>query len=342
MTTRLSTYAVANGHFVKAEVSPGALLGDSSVMQDVKKQIERVAATTATVLITGESGSGKELVARIIHESSPRRAGPFIAINCAAIPESLIEAELFGHEKGSFTGAVKSHQGVFERARGGTLLLDEISEMSIAVQSRLLRVLQNYRFYRVGGSEEMSTDVRIIAATNCNLVAAVHAHEFRADLLYRLAVFPIKVPPLRARGDDIILLASHFLAQLNAASGEQKRFVPGTEEFLRAHDWPGNVRELRNCIERAFIMCDDVVALDSSLLMPLAGSTADDEACIPVRIGSRLADVERQLIVATLDRFGGNKRHAAEVLGCSVKTLYNKLHLYQAADGNGCPQAAMS
>jgi DNA-binding NtrC family response regulator len=339
--TRVSTFQ-ANGRCINGDQLPGVLLGESSAMQEVRKQIERVAATNATVLVTGESGSGKELVARTIHECSARSSGPFIAINCAAIPESLIEAELFGHEKGSFTGAVKSHQGVFERARGGTLLLDEISEMSIAVQSRLLRVLQNYRFYRVGGSEEMSSDVRIIAATNCNLVAAVQAHEFRADLLYRLAVFPIKVPPLRARGDDILLLAAHFLAQLNAASGENKRFAPGTDEFLRAHDWPGNVRELRNCIERGFIMCDDELTLDSSLLMPLAGGTADEEACIPVRIGSRLADVERQLIVATLDRFGGNKRHAAEVLGCSVKTLYNKLHLYQAAEDHGFPQAALS
>jgi DNA-binding NtrC family response regulator len=339
---RLTTVTTINGGGLKADLMPGMLLGESPVMQDLKKQIDRVAATSATVLITGESGSGKELVARTIHEYSDRASGPFIAINCAAIPESLIEAELFGHEKGSFTGAVKSHQGVFERARGGTLLLDEISEMSIAVQSRLLRVLQNYRFYRVGGSEELSTDVRIIAATNCNLVAAVHAHEFRADLLYRLAVFPIKVPPLRTRGDDIVLLALHFLEQLNASSGERKRFAPGTEEFLRAHEWPGNVRELRNCIERGFIMSDDEVELDSSLLMPLAGAAPDDAACIPVRIGSRLADVERQLIVATLDRFGGNKRHAAEVLGCSVKTLYNKLHLYQAADGQSLPHPALS
>jgi DNA-binding NtrC family response regulator len=253
-----------------------------------------------------------------------------------------MESELFGHEKGAFTGAAARHTGLFREANGGTLLLDEISEMSVAVQSRLLRVLQNYRFYRVGGTEELSSDVRILAATNCNLVAAVHAHEFRADLLYRLAVFPIRVPPLRARGDDITLLADHFLRQLNAASGEHKRFAPGTEEFLRAHDWPGNVRELRNCIERGFIMSDDDVTLDPSLLMPLSGAAGNDENCIPVRIGSRLADVERQLIVATLDRFGGNKRHAAEVLGCSVKTLYNKLHLYQAADEHGFPQAALS
>jgi DNA-binding NtrC family response regulator len=317
------------------------LLGDSPIMQEIHKLIDRVAATDATVLITGESGSGKELVARTIHERSARSRGPFIAINCAAIPEGLIEAELFGHEKGSFTGATRTHEGVFERARGGTLFFDEISEMSIEVQSRLLRVLQTYKFYRVGGTAEVSSDVRIVAATNCDLVTAVRKRGFRADLLYRLAVFPMNVPPLRERGDDVVLLARHFLSQLNESSGEAKRLAPGTEAFLRAHDWPGNVRELRNCIERSYIMADRDVALDSSLLIPLLSNNQANGACIPVRIGTRLADIERQVIVATLERYGGNKRHAAAVLGCSVKTIYNKLHLYDVADAQDVPEVAL-
>jgi DNA-binding NtrC family response regulator len=310
-------------------------------MQHMLQLIDRVAATDSTVLITGESGTGKELVSRAIHDTSPRAHGPFIPVNCAAIPESLIEAELFGHEKGSFTGAVRTHQGVFERGRGGTLFLDEIAEMAPPVQSRLLRVLQTSSFYRVGGTDEVSSDVRVIAATNCDLVVAVRAREFRADLLYRLAVFPLHVPPLRSRGDDVRLLAEHFLEQLNDAAGTSKVFGPQAVEFLANHTWPGNVRELRNSIERGFIMADGEVALEPAVPIGLEPAAEDDAACIRVRIGSRLADVERQVIIATLGQLGGNKRRTAATLGCSVKTLYNKLHQYRMRDGCDMPAAAL-
>lgn len=336
---RLESIALLGGK----TVSNTLLLGESAPMQHLQHLINRVASTDATVLITGESGSGKEQVSRTIHERSGRANGPFIAVNCAAIPESLIEAELFGHEKGSFTGAVRTHQGVFERARGGTLLLDEISEMSFKVQSRLLRVLQTGCFYRVGGTAEVSSDARVIAATNCDLAAAVRAREFRADLLYRLAVFPIHVPPLRTRGDDIQRLADHFLSELNVSAGQEKYFAPETAHFLREYTWPGNVRELRNCVERGFILADREIRLDPSLLMSLsAPDDADDGTCISLRVGTCLADMERQLIVATLDQFSGNKRRAAEVLGCSVKTLYNKLHHYQLTSRDSLPEAAIS
>lgn len=305
------------------------LLGASAAIQRVRTVARRVAPTDATVLVTGESGVGKELVARIIHDQSRRAAGPFVAINCGAIPENLIEAELFGHEKGSFTGAVRTHLGVFERACGGTLLLDEISEMPLNMQTRLLRVLQTRRFYRVGGSAEIETDVRIIAATNRNVADAVSHRELRQDLLYRLAVFPIHVPPLRTRGDDAILLATAFLDSLNEQAATTKHFREDAGQFLLNHDWPGNVRELRNCVERAFILADHELVLDESLLLPRLGDAEDLTDCIALRIGTRLDEAERQLIMATLDESAGNKRKAAAILGCSIKTLYNKLQHYR-------------
>jgi DNA-binding NtrC family response regulator len=324
-----------------AAAGRGALIGASRPMQHMLQLIDRVAATDSTVLITGESGTGKELVSRAIHATSPRASGPFIPVNCAAIPESLIEAELFGHEKGSFTGAVRTHQGVFERGRGGTLFLDEIAEMAPPVQSRLLRVLQTSSFFRVGGTSEVSSDVRVIAATNSDLVDAVRAREFRADLLYRLAVFPLHVPPLRSRGNDIRLLAEHFLAQLNEAAGTAKVFGPQALEFLANHHWPGNVRELRNSVERGFIMADTEIALESAMPAGLDSATNDDGPWIRVRIGTPLADVEREVIIATLDQLGGNKRRTAATLGCSVKTLYNKLHQYRMLDGHDVPELAL-
>ena len=307
------------------------ILGESTGIQKVRSVARRVAPTDATVLITGESGVGKELVARSIHDHSHRAEGPFVAINCGAIPETLIEAELFGHEKGSFTGAVRTHYGVFERAGGGTLFLDEISEMPLNMQTRLLRVLQTRRFYRVGGNAELTADVRIIAATNRDVADAVRSRELREDLLYRLAVFPIHVPPLRARGEDAILLARAFLAELNEAAGTHKPFRHDAEQFLRGHDWPGNVRELRNCIERAFILADNEVVLDDSLLLGCHRDRDDLCDCIALRVGTRLDEAERQLILATLDESAGNKRRAAAMLGCSIKTLYNKLQHYRLA-----------
>ena len=305
----------------------GFLLGESPALLEVFRLIEKVGPTEASVLLTGESGSGKELAARSIHECSPRSGGPFIAINCGAIPAGLIEAELFGCEDSS--GAIRAHAGVFERAQGGTLLLDEVTEMPLDMQTRLLRVLETRKFYPVGASTEFSTDVRVIAATNRCPLQAVQSGQLREDLLYRLAVFPVEMPPLRSRGGDVELLAEHFLAELNARARTQKRLSALARMTLKQHSWPGNIRELKNCIERAFILGD--AFLELAPLIPggaREGSPASDSERLNIRVGSRIYDMERSLIEATLDYFKGNKRRAADALGCSLKTLYNKLNGY--------------
>ena len=308
----------------------GPLLGNSEAMLEVFRLIERVGPTDAGVLLTGESGSGKELAAQSIHDRSARRGGPFTAVNCGAIPAGLIEAELFGYEKGSFTGAVRAHAGVFERAQGGTLLLDEVTEMPLDMQIRLLRVLETKKFFRVGANAEFVSDVRVIAATNRCPLLAVQNGRLREDLLYRLAVFPIDLPPLRSRGSDVDLLAEQFLADLNAAAQTSKRFSALSRMTLKQHTWPGNVRELKNCIERAFILCDQTLEL-APLIQNPNGRGADlhgGRERLDIRVGSRIYDMERSLIEATLEYFKGNKRRAADALGCSLKTLYNKLNGY--------------
>jgi DNA-binding NtrC family response regulator len=307
----------------------GAIIGSSAPMRRVFDMIDRVAPTDVTVLIIGESGSGKELVAQSVHERSTRIAGPFVAINCGAIPATLIEAELFGYEKGSFTGASRAHAGVFERARGGTLFLDEITEMPIEMQTRLLRVLETQRFCRVGGTQDVVTDIRVVAATNRDPFRAVKDGKLREDVLYRLAVFPIQVPPLRDRGEDVLMLAEHFLHERNAAAGTQKFLSPQALAHLQHHPWPGNVRELKNAVERAFILADhdlDLVPLGAASGTGSFGATS--AAAIHVPVGARLDQAERSLIEATLQHYQGNKRRAAQVLGCSLKTLYNKLKGY--------------
>jgi two-component system response regulator HydG len=289
----------------------GALLGASPAMQEVFRLIERVGPTEAGVLLTGESGSGKELAARSIHECSSRRAAPFIAISCGAMPARLMETEL-------------------ERAQGGTLLLDEVTEMPLEMQTRLLRVLETRKFYRAGSNTEFSADVRIIAATNRCPLQAVQNGRLREDLLYRLAVFPIEMPPLRERGDDVEQLAEHFLSNLNAHGRTQKRLSAMARMTLKRHTWPGNVRELKNCVERAFILGDTVLEL-SPLIQGADARDSDqvsDDKRLDIRVGSRIHDMERSLIEATLDYFKGNKRRAADALGCSLKTLYNKLNGY--------------
>ena len=321
--------------------TPSLLSGASPAMQEVFRLIDRVGPTEASVLLTGESGSGKELAAKAIHERSSRRSGPFIAINCGAIPAGLIEAELFGFEKGSFTGAVRGHAGVFERADGGTLLLDEITEMPLDMQTRLLRVLETKKFYRVGANTELSTDVRVIAATNRCPLQAVQSGQLREDLLYRLAVFPIHMPPLRDRGNDIDLLAEQFLDDLNIQAAAQKRFTALSRMTLRQHSWPGNVRELKNCIERAFILGDQWIELAPLIQKPTpdSGAPAGDRERLDIRVGSRIYDMERSLIEATLEYFQGNKRRAADALGCSLKTLYNKLNGYAQRRAGGFAQS---
>ncbi|MGA8708959.1 MAG: sigma-54 dependent transcriptional regulator [Steroidobacteraceae bacterium] len=308
------------------------MVGRSSAIQAVRELVEKVAPTDATVLISGESGSGKELVAQAIHARSPRGSGPFLGINCGALPPTLIESELFGFERGSFTGASRSHAGMVERASGGTLFLDEVTEMSADMQTRLLRFLETQRFFRVGGSHELHTDVRVVAATNRSPVQAVREGAMREDLLYRLAVFPISLAPLRERGEDVVLLANHFLDELNGRHGSAKSFSAAARRTLHEYTWPGNVRELKNAIERAFIICEQELELQPmNIHAPGNARTArsDNDGGIQVPIGSSLAQAERWLIEATLAHWAGNKNRAARTLGCSLKTLYNKLAAYE-------------
>jgi DNA-binding NtrC family response regulator len=308
-------------------------------MRRIYEQVSRVAGTAVTVLIEGESGTGKELVAKSIHQLSRRRSRPFLAINCGAISPHLMESEIFGHEKGSFTGANRQHQGFFERAHGGTLFLDEITEMPLDLQVKLLRVLETGTFNRVGSTDMQTTDVRVIAATNRVPEKAVAEGKLREDLLYRLNVFPVRLPPLRDRPDDIQLLADHFLKEICEAEGQQKRFSPAAYSAMAAHDWPGNVRELRNVVQRAFVMSRDATISDAWLELGSSKSARSEEMpLLAIRVGTSIADAERTLILATLEHYDGQKERTAAVLGVSLKTLYNRLKEY-AVDtppkGNG-------
>jgi len=306
----------------------GPLIGASTAMQKVYDLIARVSRTEATIVITGETGTGKELVAQTVHEQSRRHKEPFLPINCGAVSPNLIESELFGHERGSFTGADRVHRGYFERANRGTLFLDEVTEMPIELQVKLLRVLETGAVTRIGGSELIRIDVRVIAATNRKPEEAVAAGKLREDLLYRLNVFPIDLPPLRDRGDDIELLAEHFLNLLNKGEGTSKRWAVASVERLRQHNWPGNVRELRNVVQRAYILAEDEIGPES---LPLArGLDERPNSSLSVRVGMSIAEAERRLILATLEGCGGDKKQAAETLKISLKTLYNRLNEYKA------------
>src|SRR5690242_11004266 len=309
----------------------GLLYGGSEPMKALYQMLEKVAPTDATVLVVGESGSGKELVARTIHQMSQRAKEPFVAVNCGAIPANLIEAELFGYEKGAFTGAARTHRGYFERAGGGTLFLDEITEMAPEMQVRLLRVLESGRFYRVGGDHEIRADVRIIAATNRQPWLAVKNNNLREDLLYRLAIFPIMLPPLRERGSDAELLARHFVEELNDEMGVDKTLSAASVSLLYAHPWPGNVRELKNCVRRAYILAQDEIELECMDLVRSSPAECTG-TCLQFSVGTPLAEMEKQTIFATLEYCRGNKKRAAEILGVSLKTLYNRLTEYNATD----------
>jgi len=307
----------------------GPMIGNSGPMQEVYDRIMRVAPTEATVLVTGESGTGKEMVAQTLHALGPRRKGPFIAVNCSAVPSNLIESELFGHERGSFTGATQQHRGVFERAAGGTLFLDEITEMPAELQARLLRVLEARQLTRVGGEDEIKFDVRLVAATNRSPELAVKQGALRQDLYYRLNVFPIALPPLRDRSEDIVLLAEHFLNELNEQAGTQKRLAAPARERLLRHSWQGNVRELRNVVQRDFIMSGSGLRMDALMSVPSAGTApAAAGGADGVQVGMPLVEVERRVILATLERCSGDKKKAAQMLGISLKTLYNRLNVY--------------
>ena len=346
-----------SGHF-------GHLYGQAPAMLRVYEQISRVAGTGVTVFITGESGTGKEVVAQTVHDLSRRRKRPFLAVNCGAISPNLIESEIFGHEKGSFTGADRQHLGFFERANGGTLFLDEITEMPIELQVKLLRVLETSRFMRVGSTVSQEADVRIIAATNRSPQQAMEFGKLREDLLYRLNVFPIELPPLRDRVSDVALLAEHFLGQMGQQEGKAKRFEPTALKRLATYRWPGNVRELRNAVQRAYVMAaGDIIdeswlpqasvvaalplavqpampAPGSPVAAPLAPAAVGIAAStvtgdvVTLTIGTSMAQAERTLILATLRHYHHHKERTAAVLGISLKTLYNRLKEY-AADESG-------
>jgi DNA-binding NtrC family response regulator len=319
----LRTRAQESGRF-------GPLVGSSPPMQEVYDLISRVAPSTATVLITGESGTGKELVAEAVHLLSRRAAKPYLAFNCAAISPSLIDSELFGHERGSFTGASRVHHGYFERADGGTLLLDEVSEMPPELQAKLLRALEVGAVTRVGGERTIEVDVRIIAASNRDLHAAAAKGAFREDLLYRLKLFPISLPPLHERAADIEMLAEHFLGQLNERERAHKSLTPAALVVLQGYAWPGNVRELKNVIHRAFLLADAEIG-PACLAPELTAATAADDGLLAITPTMPLAEAERRLILAALEHFGGDRRRVAASLGVSVRTLYNRLRQYDSA-----------
>jgi two-component system, NtrC family, response regulator AtoC len=331
-TRELREEVVALRHELRQLGRFGAMVGTSEPMQRVYDLIEKGAPSEASVLLTGESGTGKELAAATVHALSRRRAKRFVAVNCGAVASSLIESELFGHEKGAFTGATRRHQGYFEQADGGTLLLDEITEMPPELQVKLLRVLETGTLQRVGGSAQVAVDVRIVAASNRDPEQAVEAGDLREDLYYRLNVFPIRMPPLREREGDLELLATHLLEDLSKRDGKVVRLSRAALDILRLYPWPGNVRELRNVLQRAFILSEGVIQ-PSALPPEITGDRTpppvpgDD---LEIHVGMSIAEVERRLIVATLEEVGGNKKRAADVLGVSLKTLYNRLKSYRA------------
>jgi two-component system response regulator AtoC len=311
----------------------GRLVGASPAMQRVYDLIARVAPTEASVLLTGESGTGKELAAETVHLLSRRRVGAFLGVNSGAVAATLIESELFGHEKGSFTGAEARRRGYFEEASGGTLFLDEVTDMPLELQSKLLRVLETGAVLRVGASDVVPVDVRVIAATNRDPARAVREGRLREDLYYRLNVFPIAMPPLRERAEDVELLADHFLARVNARDRSSKRWSPEAVDKLRSHAWPGNVRELKNVVERAAILADASIGPESiAIAVDRARSPSPSpDALLKIPLGSSLEETERRLILATLAELNGDKRRAAEVLGIGLKTLYTRLNVYEAA-----------
>jgi DNA-binding NtrC family response regulator len=311
----------------------GRIVGNSAKMRKIYQTIEQAAPTPASVLIIGESGTGKELVAQTIHQLSPRADAPYVAINCAAIPETLLESEIFGHERGAFTGAIDRRAGCFELADRGTLFLDEIAEMVPGTQVKLLRVLQERTFRRLGGRVEQAVDVRVLAATNMDPIAAIRDGKLRDDLYYRLNVFTIDLPPLRDRKEDLPLIIQAFIDEFNIRDRRQVRAVtPDAMRMLEMYDWPGNVRELRNVIERATILAK------GELIEPVhlprfgpAARTVESSTGVTIAPGMTVDEAERKLILATLEASGGNKTRAAEMLGISLKTLHNKLNRMKQA-----------
>ena len=316
--------AVTNAASVVGGARLGPLVGRSPQMQELFALIRRASPTTATVLISGETGTGKELVAGILHTMGSRSRRPFVAVNCGAVSAHLAESEIFGHERGSFTGADRMHAGYFEQANGGTLFLDEVAECPLEQQVKLLRTLEGGELTRIGGAQPIAVDVRVVAGTNVCAAEAVAAGRLRPDLFYRLNVFPLHLPPLRERDGDAELLAEYFLARLNAVDGTSKEMSPGFRAAIRRYPWPGNVRELRNVMERAFILADRVIAAE---LGPVAAPRSH-----PVKgIGSSLADMERSFVLDTLDHCAGDRKRTAAVLDITPRALASRLTGYAAS-----------
>jgi DNA-binding NtrC family response regulator len=305
---------------------PRGIVAESPAMLAVFREASRVAPTDATVLIMGDSGTGKEVLARYVHDSSKRKDGPMVAVNCAALPENLIESELFGHERGAFTGAVNAKSGRFEEASGGTLLLDEIGEMPLALQPKLLRVLEERTVRRVGGTEDLSVDVRVVADTNRPLEEDAREGRFREDLLYRLNVFALRIPPLSERREDILPLCRHFLAE---ETGANKRFSPAAQRVLLNHSWPGNVRELRNAVVRAAIISRGSLVLPEDLpaFLRTAAGESEPVSGSTVLVGN-MDEIQKRAILEALEKTGGNKTQAARLLGISRRNLIYKLRSY--------------
>jgi DNA-binding NtrC family response regulator len=308
----------------------GSLVGRSRAMEQIYDLIARVAPSSATVLISGESGSGKEMVAHTLHDLSRRRSAAFVPVNCGAISPTLMESELFGHERGSFTGADRRHRGLFERAHRGTLFLDEVTEMPLELQVKLLRVLETGALTRTGGETPIEVDVRILAATNKKPDQAVAKGALREDLYYRLKVFHIPVPPLRERPEDIEILGAHFLEALAIKEGRRKFLSPDALEALKRHTWPGNVRELKNAVYTAYLLADGDRIEPRALPPEIEGGAEStlDRSSVHIPVGTTVAEAERRLILTTLAHYDGNKVKTAEVLAISLKTLYNRLHEY--------------
>ena len=312
------------------------VIGSSPKMQQVFKVVAQVAPSRATVLLSGESGTGKELIAAAVHHRSPRNDGPFVKLHCAALAESLLESELFGHERGAFTGAERRREGRFEQANGGTLFLDEIGDISAATQVKLLRVLQEHEFERVGGNQTIRVDVRVIAATNRDLRAMVADGRFREDLFYRLNVINITLPPLKERTSDIPALAMHFLRRYAEENAKKvDRFSDGALARLVGYTWPGNVRELENVVERAVVLADGE-SIETTHLPPEVVPASESRAA-PLIPGSSMGDIERYAILTTLEAQGGSTSRAAEVLGISVRKIQYKLQEYGKAPKSGVP-----
>ncbi len=328
--------------YLRAEVTSGApqIITKSPLMLETIRTATRIARSKGTVLITGESGTGKERIAQLIYQSSPRKSGPFIRVNCAALPDSLLESELFGHERGAFTGAHKSKEGRFELADGGTLLLDEIGEIPAQLQAKLLRVLEEQEFERVGGTRTLEVDVRVIATTNRDLAAEVRAGRFREDLYYRLHVLPVHIAPLRDRPEDVVPLAQHFAEHFARQNGFQTpQFTPEAIDRLQSWTWPGNVRELENVLQRAVVMLRHTTIEAADVAFTSAGSPAAPLAVggqlAPEQLGPQLAnrkleEIERLSILATIDAARGNKTEAARRLGVTARTLSNKMRLWRS------------